>query len=65
MTASASGSSSTSASGSLNETHITLWRRDGVRPVAAREVSFLASSARDLCPRTSPGDDLDEEEQLG
>uniref|UniRef100_A0ACD5U5A5 Uncharacterized protein n=1 Tax=Avena sativa TaxID=4498 RepID=A0ACD5U5A5_AVESA len=52
----------------LNETHSALRRRDGVRLAAAlraqrraaREVSRLASSARDLCHRASPGDDLDE-----
>ncbi|KAM0853613.1 hypothetical protein ACQ4PT_033925 [Festuca glaucescens] len=52
----------------LNETHSALRRRDGVRLAAAlraqrraaREVSRLAASARDLSHRAAPGDDLDE-----
>ncbi|KAG8083940.1 hypothetical protein GUJ93_ZPchr0010g10745 [Zizania palustris] len=52
----------------LAETHAALRRRDGVRLTAAlraqrrsaREISRLASSARDLSHRASPGDDADE-----
>ncbi|PNT67812.1 uncharacterized protein LOC100827696 [Brachypodium distachyon] len=52
----------------LAETHAALRRRDGVRLAAAlraqrraaREVSRLASSARDLSHRAAPDDDLDE-----
>ncbi|KAF6995259.1 hypothetical protein CFC21_011791 [Triticum aestivum] len=52
----------------LNETHSALRRRDGVRLAAAlraqrraaRELSRLASSARDLCHRAAPDDDVDE-----
>ncbi|EAY79388.1 hypothetical protein OsI_34515 [Oryza sativa Indica Group] len=52
----------------LAETHAALRRRDGSRLAAAlraqrrsaREVSRLASSARDLSHRAAPGDDADE-----